>query len=121
MSTINQRVQSLDLLQAAVLTGDRDAILRALPEPPGFLSKVFGLEPGDRDRILTGVFSVFDTDEDRWEIIEAAAMDRRVPPSQNALLALAPHIPLEMIPDLYRLLDHLSDPALRSAVQDVLR
>jgi hypothetical protein len=71
-ATPNELLRSL---RAAIATGDPIAILEALPEPPHFLPALFRLEPADRDAIIAGLFPALPTDEDRWELIEASAMD----------------------------------------------
>jgi hypothetical protein len=71
-ATPNELLRSL---RTAIATGDPDAILEALPEPPHFLPALFRLERTDRDAIIAGLFPALPTDEDRWELIEAAAMD----------------------------------------------
>jgi hypothetical protein len=86
-------------LREAIATGDGTTIRATLPEPPTFLKALFGLDEAERDAILAGVFLALETDEDRWEIIEAAAMDTVVRPERRSFIAVTPYIPANMLDD----------------------
>lgn len=94
-------------LRAAVQNGEREQIILTIPEPPEFLSALFALQAQDRDEILTVVFSVLETDEDRWELVEAATMHSVAYPEQGSLLSLLPYIPQSLREDLQILLNTL--------------
>jgi hypothetical protein len=100
-------------LRAAIAAGDPDAILEAIPEPPHFLAALFRLEPSDRDAIITGVLPAFTGDEDRWEVIEASAMDTVVHPERGAFVAIAPLIPDSLMDDARMLVASIRDPETR--------
>lgn len=70
---ITSPIDILQPLRDPIATGDPNAILRTLPEPPNFLPALFRLDPADCDAIIAGVLPALTGDEDRWEIIEAAA------------------------------------------------
>jgi hypothetical protein len=108
-STTNTSNDLLQPLRDAVATGQASAIREALPEPPQFLSAVFGLPPDDRDLLLAAVLSALDTDEDCWEIIEAAAMDAIAHPERRAFSAVAPYVPAELVDDARKLLARFPD------------
>ena len=116
----NQFWSSLGDLRAAVRTGDREQIRAAIPEPPEFIPALFALEAGDRDTILTGVFSVLETDEDRWEFIEAAAMHSVTHLGQSPLLSLLPQVPSNPLEDVHHLMDHLPETESLAAVRQTL-
>ena len=111
------KTNTIDDLRAAIQRGDAESIRAAMPEPPGFLSQVFVLEPDDMNKILAGVFSVLETDEDRWEIIEAAAMNTISQPERNAFLAVVPYIPQDLLADVYRLMERMPDSDAIKAVR----
>lgn len=98
-------------LQNAIATGDPAAIRAALPEPPHFLEMLFALPPAERDAILAGVFPALETDEDRWEIIEAAVMDSKAHPERGAFAAVAPYIPELMAAEARALITHVTATA----------
>jgi hypothetical protein len=90
---------SMQSLRLAIREGSPDRILAAIPEPPEFLAVLFSLEPGDRDAILAGVVPLLPTDEDRWEIIEAAAQDSILRPERQSFIAVIPYISLHLMDD----------------------
>ena len=120
MSILNGRNDPLADLRAAIHTGDVEQIRAAIPEPPGFLSVVFTLEAEDRNKILASALAVLDIDEDRWEIIEAAAMNTIAWPERNALLSVVPYIPRDLFIDVYRLIEHLPESDAIRAVRRAL-
>lgn len=110
----------LQPLREAVASGNHDAIRASIPEPPVFLTTVFKLDPDDRDTILRGVFSALDTDEDRWEIIEAAAMDTIVRPERGAFIAVVPYILPDMLDDAQALVQQFPDGSMAHEARKVL-
>src|SRR5262245_59238562 len=108
----------LQQLRAAIATGDPNTILAVLPEPPGFLAVLF--KAPDRDAILAGVFPALETDEDRWEIIEAAAMRSIAQPDSDTFLTVMPYIPADMLTDVGDLVARIPDPVARNAAQAAL-
>ena len=111
----------LQPLRAAIATRDPDAILEALPEPPHFLPALFRLDPADRDAIIAGLFPVLTGDEDRWEIIEASAMDTVVRPERGAFVAIAPLIPESLIDDTRKLVASIRNPETRRVMEQALQ
>lgn len=111
---------ALQRLREAVGTGDPDAVLAAIPEPPHLLSTLFSLDIAARDAILAGVFPVFDTDEDRWELIEAAAMDSVARPERGAFIAVAPYIPLSLLDEARTLAQRLPNGAAQRDARNAL-
>lgn len=109
----------LQPLRDAIKTGNRQAIIEALPEPPGLLSQVFSLQQEDRDRIIAALMPVFE-EEDQWEVIEAASVDSVVRPERGSFLAVIPMIPAKLIPDSRLLLSRFSDPHIVQALQQAL-
>lgn len=106
-------------LRAAIATNDADAILAALPEPPNFLAVLF--RQPDRDAIIAGVFSAFTGDEDRWEVIEAAAMDTVVRPERGSFAAVAPLIPASLMDDTRQFVASIKQPEARQAMERAIR
>lgn len=119
-STITSQSDTYNLrhLRDAIATGDSSTIRAALPEPPAFLKVLFGLDEAERDAILAGVFPALDTDEDQWEIIEAAAMDTIVRPERRSFIAVTPYIPYNMLDDaralVARFLTDIADEAYKA-------
>jgi len=111
----------LQPLRAAIATGDRDAILEALPEPPHFLPALFRLDPADRDAIVAGLLPVLTGDEDRWEIIEASAMDTVVRPGRGAFVAIVPLIPASLMDSAQMLVESIRDPETRQVMEQALQ
>jgi len=107
-------------LRAAIATGDPDAIMEALPEPPHFLPALFRLAPADRDAIIAGLFPVFTGDEDRWELIESAAMDTVVRPERGSFVAIAPLIPESLLDDTRKLVASIRDPEVRQVMEQAI-
>src|SRR6266545_7926491 len=110
MRSVNMANNTLEPLRDAITTGDPDTILEALPEPPHFLPALFRLDPADRDAIIAGLFPALTGDEDRWEIIEASAMDTVVRPERGAFVAIAPLIPDSLLDDTRKLVASIRDP-----------
>jgi len=109
------------LLRNAIATGDPDAILEALPDPPHFLPALFRLTPDDRDTIIAGLFPALTSDEDRWELIEASAMDTAVHPERGAFVAIAPLIPVSLIDSVQMLVTSVHDPEKRRVMEHALQ
>ena len=107
-------------LRAAALAGNREQILDAILESPDFLGSLFSLEPDERERILAAVIDAFDTEEDVWEIIEAAAMDTVSRPERGTFLAVIPHIPSTMLNDALMLTEQFTSPAIRQYASEAL-
>jgi hypothetical protein len=123
MPVPNSRLPQTDgllSLRDAIAAGDRAAILATIPEPPHFLAMVFSLEPSERDSILAGVFQALDTDEDKWEIIEAAAMDSIARPECGSFVAVARYVPADMLNDARNLAARLPNPDTRREAYDAL-
>lgn len=112
---------TLQALRSALATGDAELIRAALPEPPQFLRAVFDLEPPERDAILAGVFPALDTDEDHWELIEAAAMDSVARPERGALLAVVPYITNQLLDDTLELVKGLNRSELTKEVMTAIQ
>lgn len=106
----------LQALRKAVAKGDKAAIQAALPEPPAFLSLVFSLSPEERDYLLVSILPALETEEDQWEIIEAAAQDTNVRSSSPSILPLIPQIPASLIHDTRRLASLLNDADVSAIV-----
>jgi hypothetical protein len=49
----------LQPLKEAIKTGNAQAILAALPEPPVFMEALFNRVPTERDHIIADVFSAY--------------------------------------------------------------
>lgn len=111
----------LQPLRDAIASGNPDAILEALPEPPNFLPALFRLEPADRDGIVAGLFPVLTGDEDRWELIEASAMNTVVRPERGAFAAIAPLIPASLIDSAQMLVDSIRNPETRQVMERALQ
>lgn len=101
---------TLQPLRAAIAAGDPAAIRAAIPEPPDFLPTLLSLPPAERDAVVAGVIPVLETDEDRWELIEAAAQDSIARPELRAFLAVVPHIPASLLSDARKLATAIHDP-----------
>jgi len=111
----------LQSLRDAIASGDHDAILEALPEPPHFLSALFRLAPDDRNAIIAGLFPALTGDEDRWEVIESSAMDTVVRPERGAFVAIAPLIPASLMDSARMLVDSIRDPETRRVMELALQ
>jgi hypothetical protein len=113
---------SLQTLRSAINTGDAETIREAIPEPPNFLSLLFSphLALADRDALFAGVFPVLEMDEDRWEIIEAAAMDTIARPERRAFIAVAPYISAGFLNDAGELVAQIPDPRIAREAQNAL-
>jgi len=110
-------------LRAVVLAGDREQILGAISELPDFLdflASLFSLEPSERDWILAAVINAFDTEEDVWEIIEAAAMDTVAQPERGTFLGVIPHIPPGILNDALMLTEQFTSPEVRRIASEAL-
>ena len=112
-------LDTLQTLRDAIKSGDTEAILEALPEPPDFLSVLFTLKPDDRDSIIAGVMRVFE-EEDQWEVIEAASVDSVVRSERGSFLAVIPMIPAGLISDSRLLLSQFSDPHIVQVLEQAL-
>ncbi|MBK9715419.1 MAG: hypothetical protein IPO81_29675 [Kouleothrix sp.] len=113
-------VDILQPLRMAIMKGEAEAIRMAIPEPPFFLSTLFKLEPSDRDNILDNVFPVLDTDEDKWELIEAAAMDSLARPGKGAFISIIKHIPASLLSETRTLVAHFPASRARQDIEAML-
>jgi hypothetical protein len=113
-------VDVLQPLRAAIVIGEPISIRTAIPEPPVFVSTLFKLEPSDRDNILDSVFRILDTDEDRWELIEAAAMDSLARPNKGAFVSIVKHIPEDLLRDARKLVADFPDASARQEIEKLL-
>lgn len=110
----------LQPLRDAITTGDHAAIQAAIPEAPTFLPALFRAAIVERDVIIAGIFPALPTDEDRWEIIEAATQDSIARPERNALLAVIPYIPADLIPDAQKLAETITDTKIASTAMKAI-
>jgi hypothetical protein len=108
---------ALQRLLNVVENGTSDDILASLPEPPHFLPALFRANSTARDTIIAGLFPVLIGDEDRWELIEASAMDTVAHPERGAFLAIAPLIPASLLGDTRMLVASIRDPETRRVME----
>lgn len=110
----------LQPLKAALASGNLTAIRAALPDRPLFLAVVFSLPASERDAILRGVLPVLETDEDRWDIIDAAIQHTSANPKDNALLPLMSLIPASLLGQTYQHASALPDETVRTTVLEAI-
>lgn len=99
----DSQADALQALRNAITANDPNTIRTALPEPPTFLATLFKLDAPDRDTILANVFPVLDSEEDQWEVIEAAATDTITHPDRRSFLAVVPYISAKLLDDANKL------------------
>src|SRR6266508_5525898 len=117
MRSVNMANNTLEPLRDAITTGDPDTLLEALPAPPHFLPALFRLDPADRDAIIAGLFPALTGDEDRWELIEASAMDTIAHPERGAFISIVPLIPTSLMDDTRMLVASIRDPEARRVME----
>jgi hypothetical protein len=110
---------TLQPLREAIKTGDVQAVIEALPEPPAFLSVLFSLDADDRDSIIAGLLPVLE-DLDQWEVIEAASVDSVVHPERGAFLSVISLIPADLLADSRLLVSRFSDAEVVRALHQAL-